>query len=143
MPFQQPGVALGIVSVSLPDALVDQMDRLASARGYAGRSDFIRAALRDHIYSLDQLQAHRGRRSATVTLLYPDELERKVSDINHAFGKIVKSLMHSQLGNGKCVTVFIVDGEGEQIQKLTAQFQSLRDTEIVKAIYTDTSESPR
>jgi CopG family nickel-responsive transcriptional regulator len=132
---------VGIVSVSLPDALVGQMDRLVGTRGYAGRSDFVRAALRDHIYSLEQLQAHRGRRSATITVLYPDELERKVSDINHAFGKIVKSLMHSQLGNGRCVTVFIVDGEGEQIQKLTAHFQSLRDTDIVKAIYTDAPQA--
>ena len=134
---------MGIISVSLPEALVDQMDRFVGTRGYAGRSDFIRAALRDHIYALAQEQGHRGRRSATVTLLYPDDLERKVSEINHAFGKIVKSLMHSQLGNGKCVTVFIVEGEGEQIQKLTAQFQGLRDTEVVKAIYTDASPTPR
>lgn len=132
---------MAIVSISLPDSLVAQVDRLVGAKGYAGRSDFVRAALRDHIYQVGQEQAHRGRRSATITLLYPDGLERKVSDINHAFGRIVKSLMHSQLGNGKCVTVFIVEGEAEQIQKLTIQFRELRDTEIVRAIYTDTSEA--
>jgi len=134
---------LGIISVSLADALVDQMDRLVSARGYSGRSDFIRAALRDHVHQLGQEQAHRGRRSATITLLYPDELERKVSEINHAAGRIVKSLMHSHLGNGKCVTVFVVEGEAEQVQKLTTQFRGLRDTEIVRATYMDTEEPVR
>ena len=134
---------MGIISVSLPDALVDQMDRLVSARGYSGRSDFIRAALRDHVHQLGQEQAHRGRRSATITLLYPDELERKVSEINHAAGRIVKSLMHSHLGNGKCVTVFIVEGEAEQVQKLTTQFRGLRDTEIVRTTYMDTEEPVR
>ncbi|HEV8594605.1 MAG TPA: CopG family ribbon-helix-helix protein [Thermoplasmata archaeon] len=134
---------MGIISVSLPDALVDQMDKLAQARGYSGRSDFIRAALREHVYQLGQEQAHRGRRSATITLLYPDELERNVSEINHAFGKLVKSFIHSHVGHGKCVTVFIVEGEGEAIQKLTTQFRKLRNTEIVKAIYTDTAEVPR
>ena len=134
---------MGIISVSLPDALVDQMDRLVTARGYSGRSDFIRAALRDHIHEVGQEQTHRGRRSATITLLYPDELERKVSEINHASGKIVKSLMHSHLGNGKCVTVFIVEGEADQVQKLTTQFRGLRDTEIVRATYMDTAEVAR
>ena len=132
-----------IISVSLPNPLVDQMDRLVGARGYSGRSDFIRAALRDHVYQLGQEEAHHGRRSATITLLYPDELERSVSEINHAFGKLVKSFIHSHVGNGKCVTVFIVEGEADLIHKLTTRFRSLRDTEIVKATYTDTVESSK
>lgn len=132
-----------IISVSLPDPLVDQMDRLVGSRGYSGRSDFIRAALRDHVYQLGQEEAYHGRRSATITLLYPDELERNVSEINHAFGKLVKSFIHSHVGNGKCVTVFIVEGEAELIHKLTTRFRSLRDTEIVKATYTDTVESSK
>jgi metal-responsive CopG/Arc/MetJ family transcriptional regulator len=39
--------------------------------------------------------------------------------------------------------VFIVEGEGEHIQKIAAQFQSLRDPEIVKTTHTETSEPTR
>jgi len=37
------------MSVSLPESLVQQMDGLTKERGFAGRSDFVRAAVRDFI----------------------------------------------------------------------------------------------
>ena len=131
---------MSIMSVSLPAALVQQMDGLTKERGFAGRSDFVRAALRDFIQQLMSDQTKRGRRSATITLLYPEDLERRVAEIAHDHSKLVTSMMHTQTGRGRCVTVYIVEGEGEAIHQLTAKFKGLRDAEVVRATYVDAPE---
>src|SRR6059036_3791633 len=106
---------MSIMSVSLPDSLVQQMDGLTKERGFAGRSDFVRAAIRDFVQQLMLDQTKRGKHSATITLLYPEELERRVAEVAHDHSKLVTSMMHAHAGRGRCVTVYIVEGEGEAI----------------------------
>src|SRR5256885_8649006 len=130
---------MSIMSVSLPDPLVQQMDTLTKERGFAGRSDFVRAAVREFVQQLVSDPMKRGRRSATITLLYPEELERRVAEVAHDT-KIVRSMMHAHAGKGRCVTVYIVEGEAEAIQQLTVRFKGLRDTEVVRATYVDPPE---
>lgn len=131
---------MGIISVSLPEGLAEQMDKLIEERGYSGRSDFIRAAVRDFIYPLVQETHRAGTRSATITLVYPTSIERKVSEVAHDYGSLITSLMHSHVGRERCLTVYIVEGESGAIRKFTAEFKKLKDTELVMPIYTD-SES--
>lgn len=131
---------MGIISVSIPDSLTKQMDRLISERGYAGRSDFIRAAMRDFVHGMADQSSHGGRRSATMTLVYPTLLERKVSAIAHDHGTIINSVMHSHVGKERCVTVYIVEGDAERIRGFTTEFKKLREAEMVAPIYTDELE---
>src|SRR5438445_409532 len=67
---------MSIMSVSLPDPLVQQMDTLTKERGFAGRSDFVRAAVREFVQQLVSDPMRSGRRSATITLLYPRAIRR-------------------------------------------------------------------
>jgi CopG family nickel-responsive transcriptional regulator len=134
---------MSIMSISLPDTLVDQMDSLTKERGFAGRSDFVRAAVRDFVQQLLSDQMRSGRRSATITLLYPEALERRVAEVAHDHSKVVTSMMHTNAGRGRCVTVYIVEGEADAIQKLTVRFKGLRDTEVVRTTYVDPPEPQR
>lgn len=126
-----------VVSVSLPDALVEQADAFIADRGYAGRSDLVRAALRDFL-AQQVAPAGGGHRSATLTLLYPDGYERKVSDIRHDYGDVVKSMMHGHT-RGHCVEVFVLEGPGKRIQQFADALRSAKDTKLVQAVYTDAS----
>ncbi len=131
---------MGIISVSLPDSLATQVDRLIGERGYAGRSDFIRAAVREFIHGLADEPHRGGRRTATMTLVYPTSIERKVSLIAHDHGPLITSVMHSHVGKEQCVTVYIVEGDADRIRQFTTEFKKLRDAEMVKLLYTDGTE---
>src|SRR5256885_262504 len=91
---------MSIMSVSLPDPLVQQMDTLTKERGFAGRSDFVRAAVREFVQQLVSDPMRSGRRSATITLLYPEELERRVAEVAHDQSKGITSMMHANAGRG-------------------------------------------
>jgi len=128
-----------VVSVSLPDTLVKEVDRLIEFQGYTGRSDFMRAALRDFVQQLHADDRKAGRRSATLTVLYPVELERRVGEVAHDFSPVITSTMHAHVGGGRCLTVYIADGDSERIRELTARLKGLRDAEVVRLTYTDTA----
>src|SRR2546427_12894455 len=117
---------MSIMSVSLPDSLVQQMDSLTKERGFAGRSDFVRAAIRDFIQQLMLDQTKRGKHSATITLLYPEELERRVAEVAHDHSKLVTPMMHPHARRGRRARVYSVQGEGEAIPQLTAKCKSRR-----------------
>src|SRR5436190_19605314 len=107
---------MSIMSVSLPDPLVDQMDALTKERGFAGRSDSVPAAVREFVQQLGSDPIRGGRRSATITRLYPEAPERRVADVAHASSKVRTSMMHTNAGEGRCGTVYIVEGETGAIQ---------------------------
>lgn len=121
--------------MSLPDSLVEQADAFIGERGYAGRSDLVRAALRDFL-GREAEPPGGGPRSATLTLLYPDGYERKVGEIRHEFTDIVRSMMHGHT-HGLCVEVFVLEGPGRRIQQFADALRSAKETRLVQAVYTD------
>ncbi len=127
------------MSISLPDSLLRQADRLADSSGYSGRSDFVRAALREFVSSQAAQEKHTGSRSATLTALYPAQIERRVGEVAHDFSDVIKSMMHAHVGQERCITVYIAIGDAQRIRELSARLGSLRDAEMVRLTYTDAS----
>lgn len=133
-------LAVAVISVSLPEALLDQADGFLEARGFAGRSDLVRAALRDFLAREGGPASSAGaaQRSATLTLLYPDGAERKIGEIRHEFTDIVRSMMHGHT-KGLCVEVFVLEGAGKRIQQFGDALRAARETRMVNATWTDSA----
>lgn len=129
-----------IISASLPEPLVEQMDALITARGFAGRSELLRAALRDFVnretLAAAASDAGRGTRSATLTLLYPEGSEKRVADVRHEYTEIVKSMMHAHTET-HCVEVFILQGNATRIRDFADRLRTHRDAQLVQITYTD------
>jgi CopG family transcriptional regulator, nickel-responsive regulator len=131
---------VAIVSVSIPDSLVEQLDGLIKARGYAGRSEAVRAALRDFLVHELQQVRREGPRSASMTLVYPEGHERRIGDIRHDYGDVIKSMMHSH-AEDHCVELFSLQGRAARIREFADRLRSYRDTRLVEVIYTDLDEA--
>lgn len=125
---------MAVISISLPDTLLDQSDAFLKERGFAGRSELIRAALRDFL----QHEAPRttGKTSATVTLLYPHGSERKIGEIRHDYTDIIQSLMHGHAEDA-CVELFLIKGDADRLREFTDALRASRDSLLVQAVYTD------
>lgn len=126
-----------VVSISLPPSLVKEVDRLADSGGYSGRSDFVRASLREFVNAQASQEKHHGERSATLTALYPAQIERRVGEIAHDFSDVIRSMMHAHVGKDRCITVYITDGDAQRIRELAARLGGLRDADMVRLTYTD------
>lgn len=126
---------MAVVSISLPEALLDEVDRSVGERGYAGRSELFRSAVRDLLNEAVQAPAE-GARTATLTLVYPDEAEREVGDARHAFNDIVQSMMHGHT-EAFCVEMFMLEGEAERIRAFQDQLRAVRAARLVETVFTD------
>ncbi len=125
---------MAVVSVSLPDALLERSDAFLKERGFAGRSELIRAALRDFLQH--EAPQASGQTSATITLLYPHGSERKIGEIRHDYTDIIQSLMHGHAEDG-CVELFLLKGDAERLRAFTDALRASRESLLVQAVYTD------
>lgn len=126
---------MAVVSVSLPDALLEQADAVIAARGFAGRSELVRAALRDLIVA-DQAAPASGMTSATVTLLYAHGGERRVGEIRHRFSDVVQSMMHGH-AESSCVDLLLLKGQAPRIRGFVDALRAAPEARLVQAVYTE------
>jgi CopG family transcriptional regulator, nickel-responsive regulator len=116
---------MAIVSVSVPDPLVKEMDLAISKGGYKGRSEFVRAALRDHMAARVNPGAKHVHGSITVT--YPHLKEGRLAEVRHAFHEIVLSLMHTHCEEETCMDVLIVGGASDRVVALQQTLERMRE----------------
>ncbi|MGB0652542.1 MAG: CopG family ribbon-helix-helix protein [Thermoplasmatota archaeon] len=123
---------MAVVSMSLPDDLVAEMDGAIDAGDYKGRSEFLRAAVRR------QLQAETDASGAaagdahvhgSITTVYGHGHEARVSDVRHAYHDVVLSLMHTHCEPEVCMDVLIVGGAADRVHGLQAALERLREVD--------------
>ena len=134
-------LGMAVVSISLPDPLLASLDRAIEKRGYRGRSDFIRASLREFVAQQGARDV-AGRRTATLTLVYPEGHERRFSELRHAFGDVVRTMIHGHAGE-TCVEVFVLEGKGERVQSFADTLRGAREARQVSLTFTDQWEEQR
>ncbi|MEK6985237.1 MAG: CopG family ribbon-helix-helix protein [Candidatus Thermoplasmatota archaeon] len=116
---------MAILSISLPDDLLADADGAIASGDYKGRSEFVRAAVRDHLQN--RTLASGKHIHGSITILYPHDKEARVSDVRHAFHDVVLSLMHTHCEAETCMDVLIVGGSSARVQALADTFARLRD----------------
>lgn len=126
---------MAVISISLPDTLLDQADRFIKRRAFGGRSELARAALRDYISQYDH-DASTGRRTATLTLVYAHGHERVFSSIRHSHLDVVQTALHGHSG-AQCVELFVLEGEAGRIRSFADALRSTREALRVGVTYTD------
>jgi len=124
-----------IVSLSLPEPLVRQVDEVIARRGYKGRSEATRAALVEFLRGQRQEGALSGPVAVVAVLGYPERAERALSAIRHEHTELVSSLLHAHTPRGRCVTVLLADGPADRVRTFLARLRSLRDVESFHVDY--------
>ncbi len=121
-----------IVSVSLPDALLRDLDDLIEKRGYKGRSELVRAALLQFLKSQRAEERIEGPVSAIAVLGYPEKAERALTEVRHAHNDLITSMLHAHTTKGRCSTVLVGEGPGEKMRRFLAELRGLRDLESIE-----------
>ena len=121
-------LTMAVVSVSLPEDLLEEMDGAIAAGHYKGRSEFLRAAARDRLGSHHAPSTGRHLHGS-ITILYPHGTEARISEVRHAFHDVVLSLMHTHCEEEACMDVLIVAGPPARIQALHGTLERMREVQ--------------
>ncbi|MBW3583475.1 MAG: CopG family ribbon-helix-helix protein [Euryarchaeota archaeon] len=125
---------LRVVSVSLPDSLLQKVDRSAQEHGYKGRSELVRAGIARLFQSFEEEKVLKGNMTCTVTLYYDHEAQSDVAKLLHEHQPVIKSLVHNHLSEEECLEQVVLKGAGEQIDRLINRLRTLAGVHVVAPV---------
>ena len=108
-----------IISVSIPDKLLGQLDNSIKERGFASRSEIIRQALRVFTAEYKSLRELEGEIITTITVIYKKGANRdQMLNTQHEYGDIISTFLHSHVDEKNCLEVIVARGDAHVIRKL-------------------------
>lgn len=116
------------LSLSLPNGLAAELDRLVADKGAASRSALVADLVRAEVV------AHRARRgqqeiAGVVTLVYDHHarnLQAKLTDIQHDSEGLIAAVMHVHLTHHDCLETLVVRGPADKIRGLADRLAAVR-----------------
>lgn len=123
-----------IVSISLSDELLIELDKLQKTMGFAGRSEAIRAGIRNYVSEEKQKNELSGDLHAILLVVHNDEFDDVIAGIKHSFEDLIITHLHSKIHGNKCVELFMLDGEAERISMITRNFKINKKMDNVKLV---------
>nr|QNO54837.1 putative nickel-responsive regulator [Methanosarcinales archaeon ANME-1 ERB7] len=125
---------MAIISISLNDKLLTEIDQLQKELGFSGRSEVIRAGARMLLADNREKEKLEGRLNSVLLLIHPQKVEDTVTAIKHEFEDIISTQIHNHLREDKCIEVFILEGDAARINDLVRLFLTTRKMDYVKLI---------
>ena len=127
-------ISMPIVSISLNDEILKQIDNLQSTMGFSGRSDAIRAGIRSFVSEEKQKEDLSGIINAILLVVHNDEYDDEVTGIKHSFEDLITMHLHNKIDEEKCMELFILKGESEAVTEITKNFQINKKMDTIKLV---------
>lgn len=125
-----------IVSISLNDEILSEIDKLQKSMGFSGRSEIIRAGIRNLIAEEKQRSNLSGLIHAILMVIHNEESEQIVTGIKHNHEELIGTHLHSKIEGNKCMELFLLHGEADKVDGMTKDFKTNRKMDHVKLVIT-------
>lgn len=123
-----------IISISLNEKMLEEIDKIQKELGFSGRSEVIRAGARMLISDKREKEKLTGRINSILLLIHSQDVEKVVTETKHEFEDITNTQVHSHLKGNKCLEIFVLDGDAERIKEFVELFQVSGKMDYVKLI---------
>jgi CopG family nickel-responsive transcriptional regulator len=123
-----------IVSISLTEEILKEIDTLQKNLGFSGRSDAIRAGIRSFVSEEKQKENLSGNVNAILLVVHNDEYDNQVNGVKHSYEDLITTHLHSKIEGDKCMELFMLKGEADSVSDITKDFQINKKMDTVKLV---------
>jgi CopG family transcriptional regulator, nickel-responsive regulator len=119
-----------VVSVSMPEELLERIDEFSEDHGYTGRSEVIREASRNLLGEFQDRELEDHDLMGVITVLFNYEttsVEERMMRLRHEHESLVTSNFHSHVGDTYCMELFILEGTLEEISSFVGKVRATSD----------------
>ncbi|MFH0816072.1 MAG: CopG family ribbon-helix-helix protein [Methanobacteriota archaeon] len=118
--------AAKVVSLSLPDSILGDIDRAVADIGYPSRSELVRDAVRSFLRERSEVAALSGHINGILILIYDHGCAARVSEVRHRHMGVFKSFMHADFDEGEdCCEVLMFCGEAAKVKESYDQLKTI------------------
>ena len=123
-----------IVSLSFPEQMVKEMDKVQDSLGFTGRSELVRSGVRLLLQDIKEKNALTEEVTAVIVVTHTEENEEPVTRIKHRYDDIVKTHIHNKVSRNNCVELFLLEGPGPKVASMANDFQKEDEIRTVKLV---------
>ena len=125
-----------IVSVSLNDDILTEIDKLQKTLGFSGRSEIVRAGIRNLLAEEKDRQNLSGHLFAVLLAIHDEKSDDQVTEMGHGYDKLITTHIHNKIEGDRCLEIFLLKGDADEVKDMTKKFQSNKKMDHVKLITT-------
>lgn len=123
-----------IVSVSLNDDILIEVDKLQKDLGFTGRSEIVRAGIRNLLAEEKDRQNLSGSLFAVLLAIHDEKSDDQVTTMQHDYDRLISTHIHNKIDGDRCLEIFLIKGEADEIKDMTKKFKSNKKMDHVKLI---------
>lgn len=123
-----------IVSVSLNDKILAELDSYQRQLGFSGRSEIIRAGIRAFVSDEKQKSKMTGNVNAILLVVHEDEYDSTASEIASNYEDLVITRMHSKIDGKKCMELFVLKGDAKDVSDMSKKYTANKYMDSTKII---------
>lgn len=123
-----------IVSISLNDEIVAELDKMQKALGFSGRSEIVRAGIRTLLAEEKDRQSLSGSLYAILLAVHDEKSDDQVVQMEHEYDKLIGTHIHNKIDGDRCMEIFLLRGDASEIKNMTKKFQTNKKMDHVKLI---------
>jgi CopG family nickel-responsive transcriptional regulator len=121
---------MSVVSVSMPEELLHDLDEFAEEYGYSGRSEVIREASRALLGEFREESLEDRSLIGIVTVIFDYEttnVEENMMHLLHEHGDTVSSNFHTHVGERHCMEIVVLEGSLREISTFIEKIRATSD----------------
>jgi CopG family nickel-responsive transcriptional regulator len=123
-----------VVSLSFPEQMIKEMDKVQDSLGFTGRSELVRSAIRLLFQNVTEKEALAGEVTAVIVVTHAKENEEPVTRIKHRYDDIIRTHIHNKVSRSNCIELFLLEGQGPKVASMASDFQKEDDVRTVKLV---------
>ena len=122
--------------MSLNEDILTEIDKLQKALGFSGRSEIVRAGIRNLLAEEKDMQNLSGHLFAVLLAIHDEKSDDHVTEMGHGYDKLITTHIHNKIDGDRCLEIFMLKGDAEEIKDMTRKFKSNKKMDHVKLIST-------
>lgn len=127
-------IILTIVSVSLNNEIIKEMDKLQKALGFSGKSEIVRAGIRNLLAEERMKQELNGTVNSLLLAVHDENSDDQVALIRHTYDKIINVHLHNKIDKERCLEIFSLKGDAKDVKEIARNLQANKKMHFVKLI---------
>ena len=125
---------MSVVSVSLNDTLLEDLDHFMDEQGFSGRSEVMRTAIRALLRERKEISNLEGQVDAVIIVTHQEQNSGEIDKIQHDYQDTITTQLHNHLEEHKCIETFMLQGQAEQVKELYNKLEASNKVEQAKII---------
>jgi CopG family nickel-responsive transcriptional regulator len=136
---------MSVVSIMMPEALLNRIDEFAEAHGYNGRSEVVRESTRTLLEEFQEQDLGSQMQMCTVTAVFEycqPTVQQRLTRIRHVYDAIVSATTHAHVQDQYCMELYVLEGTVETLSGFVNTIRAVPDVQAVDYSITTISGDP-